>query len=478
MPSRLLTLAPFILTLGCTMDPSLGTVSEAMQCVSDGTVPGMDIASGQGTIDWPMVHAGGIAFAYMKATQSTDYTDPNFARNWSGAHSAGVLRGAYHFFNPTVDGTLQAQHFLSVMGTLADGDLPPMLDVECPDGDAMCLGYPGGSGSASGSTILTGIEAWMTAVRTATGRTPVIYTFPSYFSGAGVNATSLASDPLFIANIAGTPCFTAPAPWTTAAIWQYNWNGHVPGISGTVDLDRFMGSMADLTAFAHGVAPAWGAQYVTQSWPLTSVGHVTLRPGQHMTVSIEERNIGSHAWDSNTRLATTVPRDRASALAGPDWVAPDRPAAVTGTVATGATHTFSFTIVGPSATGTYDEHFGFVEDHTAWFSDPGELGPADDVIEMLVDVAGTPVDAGAETDAGAGGDAETDAGAETTDVQSTDVQATDVGATGDVADGGSGGPAPSGCGCEVGGRDGTGSRVWMVMGAIGVVRARRRRVGR
>ena len=39
-----------------------------------------------------------------------------------------------------------------------------------------------------------------------------------------------------------------PSPWTTWTFWQYSATGTVPGISGAMDLDRFDGDLAALTA--------------------------------------------------------------------------------------------------------------------------------------------------------------------------------------------------------------------------------------
>ena len=36
-------------------------------------VPGIDVSRYQGVIDWKAVRAAGIRFAYIKATESTDY---------------------------------------------------------------------------------------------------------------------------------------------------------------------------------------------------------------------------------------------------------------------------------------------------------------------------------------------------------------------------------------------------------------------
>ncbi|MGH7269796.1 MAG: glycoside hydrolase family 25 protein, partial [Polyangiaceae bacterium] len=139
---------------------------------------------GQGTIDWPSVKRSGVEFALIKATQGTYDTQATFARNWRGAKDAGVLRGAYHFFDPTEDGAGQAQHFLSALSaaSMGDGglaqaltDLPPVLDIECPDGSRDCLGT-GAPGQAQAPEISKRMWSFLRAVAAGSGRTPIVYT--------------------------------------------------------------------------------------------------------------------------------------------------------------------------------------------------------------------------------------------------------------------------------------------------------------
>src|SRR5437867_1330928 len=59
---------------------------------------GIDVSHYQGAINWDDVASGGISFAYIKATEGTNFVDPLFAQNWAGAEAAGLRRGAYHFF--------------------------------------------------------------------------------------------------------------------------------------------------------------------------------------------------------------------------------------------------------------------------------------------------------------------------------------------------------------------------------------------
>ena len=220
-------------------------------------VEGVDISAGQSPVTWTSVVGDDRHFAFIKATQGNYYTSTAFAAQYAGAKTAGVYRSAYHFFDPTIDGVTQADYFLGVVGTIEADDLPPMLDVECPDGSSTCLGFTGGSGDAPAATIVSRALAWLTEVESKTGKKPIVYTFPSYFPGLATSDSALAAYPLFIATLAS--CASVPAPWTTAAFWQYSWTGTVTGIPGQVDEDRFFGTLVDLQNFASPPSTDGGA---------------------------------------------------------------------------------------------------------------------------------------------------------------------------------------------------------------------------
>ena len=235
---------------------ALAAIDRTTQC-PPAVVEGIDVFDGQGAIDWPSVRDAGVEFAFIKATQGTYDTQATFAANWAGSAGAGVVRGAYHFFDPTEDGASQAAHFLSVVGASAS-ELPPVLDIECPDGDADCLGT-GSGGAASAGDIRARMLAFLGAVAQELGRTPVVYTYASYFADNGIDTTGLEAYPLYLAWIpangaaagaAALPCLDVPAPWSAAAFWQYSFEGAVAGVSGAVDRDRFLGTRGALQALA------------------------------------------------------------------------------------------------------------------------------------------------------------------------------------------------------------------------------------
>ena len=178
--------------------------------------------------------------------------------------------------------------------------------------------------------------------------------------------------------------------WDARAQFRQTQNGiTAAGDSGCCDLDN--AAADDFGQWGH--APPWKSTFVSQSWPLATTA-MTIQCGQDIKANIVLKNAGTHAWDTNTKLGTTEPRDRASRFVGSDWLAPNRLAHVTGSVAPGGTFKFAFTFHGPTGAacvpGTYKEYFGMVEEGVAWFSDPGQGGPADNVIEALIQLEAAP----------------------------------------------------------------------------------------
>src|SRR3546814_561191 len=97
-------------------------------------IHGIDVSRYQGRIDWEKVAAMEsdgirISFAYIKATEGMMLIDPRFKRNWRESREHGILRGAYHYFKPHINGKVQARLFLQTVNQ-EEGDLPPVLDVE------------------------------------------------------------------------------------------------------------------------------------------------------------------------------------------------------------------------------------------------------------------------------------------------------------------------------------------------------------
>jgi MYXO-CTERM domain-containing protein len=237
-----------------------------------------------------------------------------------------------------------------------------------------------------------------------------------------------------------------------------------------------------------GLTQGYAASFVSQSFPLASTA-LKMTAGQTIPSYIELKNTGGKAWDTNTHLGTTQPRDRVSVFADSTWLSTDRPAGVKGTVAVGGTYKFSFDLHAPDKPGTYYEYFNLVEEGVAWFSDPGQGGPPDDDLEVQIIVEAAP-DAGSSDDAGtshADAGAKTDAGHEDAgsgDAGGQDGDPAPAGEAGIVTpgdDGGSDGESASssagssgGC-ASAPGSTGMAGAGWLLGIAVAVASARRRR---
>ena len=81
-----------------------------------------------GKVDWERFVQQNIQMCYIRATKSTAYEDERFRANKSGSAETDLPTGMLHIFDPTMDGTTQAEHFIDVCGSM-EGRLRPA--VEC-----------------------------------------------------------------------------------------------------------------------------------------------------------------------------------------------------------------------------------------------------------------------------------------------------------------------------------------------------------
>jgi hypothetical protein len=233
-------------------------------------------------------------------------------------------------------------------------------------------------------------------------------------------------------------------------------------------------------AAPHCPLPRFRAQYVMQTFPLARTT-LDLAPGATFEGTLEMRNTGTDTWTpARTRLGTTQPRDRASPVMGPGWLAPNRPAAIDRRVAPGETGRFTFTLRAPLEVGEYSEYFNLVEEGVAWFSDPNlGGGPADNVIQVRVRTVPSttpdagPMDAGGSPDVLAPQDVvrDEDVGEDVWRDDATDTNQADVASPSDAGDDLT--PLQGGCACGVNAH--TRSSAGALLAALPWLAARRRR---
>lgn len=216
------------------------------------TVPGVDVSYWNASVDWSEVSAAGMKFVFVKASEGESYVDPTFRKNWEGTKTAGMLRGAYHFFRSNADPGRQADCFINALKATGDmGDLPPAIDLESNDGQP-------------NQRVISRAKAWMDRVQSAVNKRPIIYSsqyfLQDHFSEPGGGPPAWVKDyPLWVAQYPKryTPGMQPGLPrgWTQWKFWQYSDKGRVNGVIDKVDLDLFNGSLEELYQFAGKPAP-------------------------------------------------------------------------------------------------------------------------------------------------------------------------------------------------------------------------------
>ena len=190
-------------------------------------VHGIDVSHYQHRVDWPLVAEQGIDFAFVKATEGLFYRDSFFCENWAAMQDAGIKRGAYHFFRPTLSPQLQADNFLRTVEMQA-GDLAPVLDVEVLDG-------------VSNVQLITRMRTWLYLVEIHYGIRPIIYTHLKFYNR--YLAGHFSDYPVWIARYNWRrPTLACGSDWE---FWQYGQKGRLAGISGPVDFNVFHGDLTE-----------------------------------------------------------------------------------------------------------------------------------------------------------------------------------------------------------------------------------------
>ena len=180
---------------------------------------GIDVSHHQGAIDWAVLPAQGVDFAWIKATEGGDWVDPRFAENWQAAGAAGVRRGAYHFFTLCRSGADQAANFIATVPADPQA-LPPAVDLEflgnCAERPAM-------------ADVIGELEQFLAVVEQHSGQPALLYLTEEF--DAQYRVSEQVDRPLWLRSLVREPDFGA-RDWT---IWQVSNFRQLQGISGRVD---------------------------------------------------------------------------------------------------------------------------------------------------------------------------------------------------------------------------------------------------
>lgn len=201
-----------------------------------------DASTTPAVIDFDKMHRAGAEYVFIKSSQG-NYFDQDFKVNVT--NSAGILpRGIYHYYDWNY--SLQANTDAMVNAwNYAPTELPPVMDYEST------INAPVKS-TAAGICL-----QFLQAIKSRTGKTPLLYTAPYYWYSYGSTDARFAEFPLWIANYEVLKP-TVPAPWSKWYFWQYTSKGDGAAFgveSASIDLDYWNGTLDELKLWAGITAP-------------------------------------------------------------------------------------------------------------------------------------------------------------------------------------------------------------------------------
>jgi len=183
-------------------------------------ITGIDVSSYQGTIDWKSVKSDGISFAFIRCKSAVTGEDTMFDYNMYEATQQGIPVGVYYYSGATTDEEIVAEtlYMLEVVEPYKIS-LPLVLDIEGPEQSKL-----------SQERLQRNIILFSKLVKDA-GYTPMVYSNSNFFKNKIGDISVLKWE----AN------YGHEMP-TTTQYWQYSSKGTVRGISGRVDMNKFLTS--------------------------------------------------------------------------------------------------------------------------------------------------------------------------------------------------------------------------------------------
>jgi len=181
---------------------------------------GIDISHHQSEVNWDTFfeeNDSTIQFIYCKVTEGETLIDREWQNNHTRLFKEKMPHGGYHFFRPSIDPVVQANHFLKHYN-FNETNLPPALDVEIE--------------GATDASLIQNMTIWLNLIERATGKRPLIYTsynfYTEKFKGHFENYK------FWVANYSNHAYRFVD---DQIIHWQFSETGEIPGIKGFVDLN-------------------------------------------------------------------------------------------------------------------------------------------------------------------------------------------------------------------------------------------------
>jgi len=198
---------------------------------------GIDLSHWNTIANYNALEQTGLAFAYIKATQSDQITDPAMATHYHGISTTHILTGFYHFYAVGVDPVAQAQHFCdSIKPYLDQYSLPPALDIEDE------------TNTIPVATLIQDIQIFLDKVKELTGYLSMFYSNKPFIMNRLGGTKQFSGYPLWLACYEPNPS-TPLAGWNAPKIWQYSDKSLNSG--QPTDGDLWYGDAADMLSFTN-----------------------------------------------------------------------------------------------------------------------------------------------------------------------------------------------------------------------------------
>ncbi|MGD8806418.1 MAG: GH25 family lysozyme, partial [Chloroflexota bacterium] len=244
------------------------------------TVLGMDISWAQAKdVDFRKAAEAGVKFVFIRVGSGRTTKDANFEHNYKEAGKAGMLRGIYYYLYPESEARVgegkertpegQARRFAAMLK--AGAELGAALDVE--------------QGGLTADEVRRFVDEFQK--HDPYDRPITIYTRASFWDTAlGASAEELAwaaKHPLWVAHFASSTKLVVPDDDFKVAIpkpWQeyiiHQWTSVGGSLVGQeekkLDLNYFIGSLADLKARARDVAAERAAEFESIGTKVVTAG--------------------------------------------------------------------------------------------------------------------------------------------------------------------------------------------------------------
>ena len=250
--------------------------------------------------NWAARKAGGDEFAYVKATEATDYHNPYFSADSRTAKNAGLYVGAYAYGRPDLGNAAgQANYFADRLEWARDGKtLPPFLDLEWP---YPALDLPDCYGLSTGQMVKW-ISTFLTTLEGRIGVRPMIYTNVNWWNPCTDSSAAFSKYGLDVSSCLPSPP-SAPGWGTRWTFWQYD----IPdcGRGGVHDFDVFNGNLDQLASLA-GAEPAGeepGGEEPAAEKPVANLSGDVNGDGRADLVAVNDADV-QVALSTGTALAT------------------------------------------------------------------------------------------------------------------------------------------------------------------------------